>query len=645
MYDNFKMNDKLLILDRSGRTGAKKRGKLERSLGSYLDISPIDDERKVLITDSKEVADGQQHIQVPSSQHRRRQSWLQTCHSTQSKDNYRSKEKTIEDPNGKMDTVLQELVFNPNGAASYYWMATVTAAVMYNYWVVILRIAFLEMRQTSLNQQCFFYLDIISDIIYLLDIGVQLRTAYLENGILVFDTVKMSNHYRQKRRFIKDVIAVAPLGTLFNIFAVVVYVTIGSTQVGETDIFGPIMRLPRLLKYHTMMKFFDVTDSRTSSPYRVRAFKLTLYLWVVIHWIACFYHVVSEYEGFGSNNWVYPADEEDQVFARKYIRCMYWSMMTLTTIGETNTPETDMEYVFTGFTFLVGVFVFAAVVGNVGDVISNMNAARQEFQGRMDSVKFYMNHRKVPQHLQDRVKQWADYSWTRTQALNQSNQLDLLPERLQAEIAIHIHLDILKKVKIFEECEEGLLRELVLKLKSQIYSPGDYICRTGEIGREMYIINHGRVEILVTNGETGDSMVVATLSEGNYFGEISLLKLDYGQNKRTADVQSVGYSELLCLSRKDLITALVEYPEAKKVLEQQARERIKKNREARRTCSSDSLPTTNSPNHSISSDEKPIYGNTIYPTIPPKSEKLKEVIQSDEFRKLMLNKGKEVSEL
>lgn len=47
--------------------------------------------------------------------------------------------------------------------------------------------------------------------------------------------------------------------------------------------------------------------------------------------------------------------------------------------------------------------------------------------------------------------------------------------------------------------------------------------------------------------------MVATLSEGNYFGEISLLKLDEGQNRRTADVVSLGYSELLCLSKKDLM--------------------------------------------------------------------------------------------
>ena len=38
------------------------------------------------------------------------------------------------------------------------------------------------------------------------------------------------------------------------------------------------------------------------------------------------------------------------------------------------------------------------------------------------------------------------------------------------------------------------------------------------------------LQILVTQPD-GRKMVVATLSEGNYFGEISLLKLDSGQNK------------------------------------------------------------------------------------------------------------------
>ena len=39
------------------------------------------------------------------------------------------------------------------------------------------------------------------------------------------------------------------------------------------------------------------------------------------------------------------------------------------------------------------------------------------------------------------------------------------------------------KVVIFANCERGFLRELVVKLRSQIFSPGDYICREGEVGQ------------------------------------------------------------------------------------------------------------------------------------------------------------------
>ena len=38
----------------------------------------------------------------------------------------------------------------------------------------------------------------------------------------------------------------------------------------------------------------------------------------------------------------------------------------------------------------------------------------------------------------------------------------------QAEIAMHVHLDTLKKVRIFQDCEKGLLADLVLKLKLQV---------------------------------------------------------------------------------------------------------------------------------------------------------------------------------
>lgn len=46
--------------------------------------------------------------------------------------------------------------------------------------------------------------------------------------------------------------------------------------------------------------------------------------------------------------------------------------------------------------------------------------------------------------------------------------LSALPDKLKAEIAIRVHMDTLRQVRIFQDCEPGLLEALVLKLKLQV---------------------------------------------------------------------------------------------------------------------------------------------------------------------------------
>lgn len=46
-------------------------------------------------------------------------------------------------------------------------------------------------------------------------------------------------------------------------------------------------------------------------------------------------------------------------------------------------------------------------------------------------------------------------------------------------------------------------------------------CVAGEVGKEMYIVNRGRLQVVADNGKT----VLATLKAGSYFGEISILNM------------------------------------------------------------------------------------------------------------------------
>ena len=128
-----------------------------------------------------------------------------------------------------------------------------------------------------------------------------------------------------------------------------------------------------------------------------------------------------------------------------FIYSFYWSTLTLTTIGETPQPERDLEYFFVTIDFLVGVLIFATIVGNIGSMITNMNASRAEFRNKMDAIKQYMSFRKVSfkknprkfslqkvgKDLEQRVIKWFDYLWSNKQSMDEKSVLEMLPDKLK----------------------------------------------------------------------------------------------------------------------------------------------------------------------------------------------------------------------
>lgn len=108
---------------------------------------------------------------------------------------------------------------------------------------------------------------------------------------------------------------------------------------------------------------------------------------------------------------------------------------------------------------------------------------------KLDGVKTYMSLRRVPIRLQDRVIKWFDYLWYCNKSTDEEKTLVLLPDKLKAEIAIHVHLDTLKRVEIFQNTDAGFLCELVLRLKPVLFSPGDYICRKGNVTSRIWSIS------------------------------------------------------------------------------------------------------------------------------------------------------------
>ncbi|KAJ6652300.1 hypothetical protein lerEdw1_012710 [Lerista edwardsae] len=458
-------------------------------------------------------------------------------------------------------------VLDPSGDPYYWWLSLMVAPVMYNWVILICRSCFPDLQQKYLL--VWLALDYACDLLYLLDIGVRFHTGFLEQGILIRDRAQICRRYRGSSAFLWDLASVLPTDLL--------YLRLGLGT--------PAVRANRFLRSPRLFEAFDRIETRTAHPNSFRIAKLMLYVFVTIHWNSCIYFALSGYIGYGADEWVYPNTSTPgfERLQRQYLYSFYFSTLILTTVGDTPMPHREEEFLFMAVDFLLAVMGFATIMGSMTSVVSNMNQADAAFYPNYDLVKDYLHTHRVSRRLQQRVVSWYQHLQMEQKMTNELEILQHLPERLRAEVAVSVHLPTLRKVQIFQSCEQSLLEELVLKLRPQVYSPGEYVCRKGDIGREMYFIREGQLAVVADDGVTQ----YAVLGEGLYFGEISIINIkgkwgagaragglrrNKSGNRRTANIKSIGFSDLFCLSKEDLTEVLAEFPNAKAVLEAKGRE-------------------------------------------------------------------------
>uniref|UniRef100_A0A1I8HBV2 Cyclic nucleotide-binding domain-containing protein n=1 Tax=Macrostomum lignano TaxID=282301 RepID=A0A1I8HBV2_9PLAT len=447
------------------------------------------------------------------------------------------------------------------------WLCLLTLAMAYNYFAIPLRSTFtIYDLPGSVGRTTWLCLDYLSDVIYVLDIFIKMRVRFVNQGILEKDPKACRKHYIGKADFKLD------LAALLQAF----------------------------------WELFDMLDKMAKNGHVIRIVRTILYMIFIIHVEACIFYQVSKWEGLGSNTWVY--DPESNVTA--YVYCFYFATSLATNIGDNPPPTNYIEYLFMTCYWLSGIFVFALLIGQIGEIVQAANANKTNYRSTMDITTWYMRSLNVPEYMLDKVRTWFDYNWEQQKTLgklqkfalrlcrtcysgqwgncacslirksylsylkssDENSLLEGLPRKLKTDLAISVHFTILSKVSLFQDCERALLSDLILKLKPVLYLPGDYICRKGEVGMEMYIIMNGQVEVV---GGPNNSIVFVTLKEGSVFGEISLMSLS-GGNRRTADVRSKGFATLFTLSKADFEEAMQDYPQAYALLKKRAKKTLTK---------------------------------------------------------------------
>ena len=115
--------------------------------------------------------------------------------------------------------------------------------------------------------------------------------------------------------------------------------------------------------------------------------------------------------------------------------------------------------------------------------------------------------------------------------------------------------EILHHVPIFQDLNRGEFRKIEAILHRRDIAVNEAFVREGEVGVGMYIIVSGQVQI-TQKGEDGNEQLLATLGEGDFFGEQALLD----ESPRTASAIASEPCQVVGFFRPNLLNLIESTP-------------------------------------------------------------------------------------
>lgn len=359
-------------------------------------------------------------------------------------------------------------VMHPDCETVKIWRRVVCAMVMAQFVVVPHNLSFRSSKRTVL-------FDLLTDVVYVLDIFVQLCSAYTENTVVETGSSskkspKRPPNSRRKLSFVVDTshgivgqqidggegelttstvvwdrraIALNYVKYCFVVDAVSLYPMVRGlrTCVRLHGKFLPWLCVKALASYKAMrlfkiLKLFhffqpknigenESTQNATCFSGRRRLFDYPRYVnalnlclvWMLLmctmHFLACGWHSVT-----GRDHWTRryaeyrDADDVEYVnISMQWLYVMSLYESVLILMGEEVVLLRDNELIFAIVSIVICSVLLAIVFGQVGLLISTMNEQSRSFNNKMTAIHQAMSQSGLPGALQERISAYYTYLW------------------------------------------------------------------------------------------------------------------------------------------------------------------------------------------------------------------------------------------
>jgi len=430
---------------------------------------------------------------------------------------------------------------DPRSRFKFWWDIASLVCVGHSVIVLPFALAFLRFDGNEEEPMYSKAIGYLVDAFFWLDIGVTFYSAYYSSrGTLVVDLKVIRERY-VKTWLALDLLAVFP----FEIFV--------QSQYSKN---ADLLKLTRLLRITRVVKFLESRYQSLHESARLysRAVKILLFL------------VLSFHGSRRGHSWFSRAtsghvriralhDNVSCIRARtsRYSISFQRPLQTYLT-GEHPTLK---ALSFLSFVMLVGGVLYIIALGNVAALVTAI-VGRDELQRRkFEQVSDLSEHLKLPSALHLKMQSYFEYVWLRHRDIDEKRVEHFcatLPISLRNEVLLHAHREMLRNVPIFRGLNAKCILEIVNRMTSIVALPGDLIVTKGHSNSGLYFISRGEVEVIVHDDEEEEEQEARKtarpkilLTEGDYFGEVSLLL----NTPATATIEAVSFCDLFYISGHD----------------------------------------------------------------------------------------------
>ncbi|CAJ1349613.1 unnamed protein product [Effrenium voratum] len=450
-------------------------------------------------------------------------------------------------------------VINPESSRfATMWQCITCSAMVFVAFVTPIQVGLFEMEFDGL-----LVASLCVDVIFLADMVLQFFTMYPKRtarGIVWEDRLKKITKHYLKSWFCLDLLTLIP----FDIVSI-------ASGAGNLKEFKGIkvvrvLRLLKLMRIFRTSKLIHKLEVGLSIPYQHMALiRFLLILILVCHWMACTWAMtlkLVEEEQFPQ--WIddiaavdseYGVVTRDDAF-RVYVASFYFCSYTMTSVGYGDIgPKNLFERVACTVIVLIAGLCWAYILGEVGAIVTDMNAEKQGFRKKMNSLNKMMQEQGLPQELRKRLRSFFLSNKHQAQYARDQQLLTNMSPQLQAEVSITLNWQWLLKVSFFRQ----FIKLMDIKELSGVNTDPYRAC-IADIAHSMECRAYAQQELF------GELQALFILSRGLVAinSRVALVGTVWGEDFVLADMSLVRpvsafaltYLEVLCLTRAMFMTVI-----------------------------------------------------------------------------------------